>query len=77
MDMEKSENDAKIVHATIDLAHNLGLRVVAEGVETKQSLHDLGVLKCDYAQGYYLSRPIPADELLVWLKASGREYKKI
>lgn len=71
MDMEESENDAKIVHATIDLAHNLGLRVVAEGVETESTLKMLKNLNCDYAQGYYLSRPIPADELVKWLTESG------
>ncbi len=70
MDMETSENDAKIVHATIDLAHNLGLKVVAEGVETEYALNLLNSLNCDYAQGYYLSRPIPADELVTWLAAS-------
>ena len=71
MDMEESENDAKIVHATIDLAHNLGLRVVAEGVETETALNMLSALNCDYAQGYYLSRPIPADDLIKWLAESG------
>ncbi len=67
MDMEESENDAKIVHATIDLAHNLGLQVVAEGVETEECLNILKTLNCDYAQGYYLSRPVSADELIEWL----------
>ncbi|HET9442460.1 MAG TPA: EAL domain-containing protein, partial [Acidimicrobiales bacterium] len=53
-----------IVRSTIDLGHNLGLRVVAEGVEdavTWQRLNDLG---CDSAQGYYLSRPVPADQVI-------------
>jgi predicted signal transduction protein with EAL and GGDEF domain len=71
MEMEESENDAKIVHATIDLAHNLGLKVVAEGVETESVLNMLKTLNCDYAQGYFLSRPIPADELTEWLFARG------
>ncbi len=75
MDMETSENDAKIVHATIDLAHNLGLKVVAEGVETEYALNLLNSLNCDYAQGYYLSRPIPADELVTWLAASAWSCK--
>ncbi len=70
MDMEESGNDAKIVHATIDLAHNLGLQVVAEGVETANCLNALKSLKCDYAQGYYLSRPILPDELVTWLAKS-------
>lgn len=75
MDMEESENDAKIVHATIDLAHNLGLRVVAEGVETETALKMLKDLNCDYAQGYYLSRPIPADDLIKWLAESSWNCK--
>ncbi len=71
MEMEQSDNDSKIVHATIDLSHNLGLRVVAEGVETEGALEILKSLNCDYAQGYYLSRPIPANELVEWLQTSG------
>ena len=70
MDMETSESDAKIVHATIDLAHNLGLKVVAEGIETEYALNLLRSLNCDYAQGYYLSHPIPAAELVTWLAES-------
>ena len=70
MDMETYESDAKIVHATIDLAHNLGLKVVAEGIETEYALNLLRSLNCDYAQGYYLSHPIPAAELVTWLAES-------
>lgn len=75
MEMEESENDAKIVHATIDLSHNLGLKVVAEGVESATALSMLKTLNCDYAQGFHLSRPIPADELLEWLTESGYSCK--
>lgn len=75
MEMEGSDNDAKIVHATIDLSHNLGLKVVAEGVETEAALKVLKDLNCDYAQGYYLSRPVPADELLTWLASSSYSCK--
>jgi EAL domain-containing protein (putative c-di-GMP-specific phosphodiesterase class I) len=71
MEMEESDSDAKIVHATIDLSHNLGLKVVAEGVETVTALKMLKSLNCDYAQGYYLSRPVPAAELCDWLNKSG------
>ncbi len=70
LDMHTSEDDAKIVHATIDLAHNLGIKVVAEGVENETALAMLHNLKCDYAQGYYLSRPLPAQELIEWLHNS-------
>jgi predicted signal transduction protein with EAL and GGDEF domain len=71
MEMETSDNDAKIVHATIDLAHNLGLGVVAEGVESEQILKMLKALNCDFAQGYYLSRPVPEDEFVQWLAEAG------
>jgi EAL domain-containing protein (putative c-di-GMP-specific phosphodiesterase class I) len=61
--MNTSENDAVIVRSTIDMAKNLGLEVVAEGVETADIEHALERLGCDYVQGYLLSRPLPADEL--------------
>ena len=60
-------NDEVIVRSTIELGHNLGLRVVAEGVEDEQSLAELRRLGCDEAQGYHLSRPVPAAELERWL----------
>ena len=55
--------DAVIVRSTVDLARNLGLRVVAEGVETAEAWRALAELGCDDAQGYHLSRPVPADQL--------------
>ena len=63
MGMAADEDDAKIVRSTIDLAHNLGLSVVAEGVETAPILDRLRDLSCDEAQGYYMSKPLPAVEL--------------
>lgn len=75
MEMEKSENDAKIVHATIDLAHNLGLRVVAEGVENELVLKMLRSLNCDYAQGYHLTRPLPPEDLMDWIRKSEWECR--
>jgi diguanylate cyclase (GGDEF)-like protein len=68
--MEEDENDAVIVRSTIDLGRNLGLRVVAEGVETAEAWRRLAALGCDIAQGYYLSRPVPAGELAAWLRAA-------
>jgi diguanylate cyclase (GGDEF)-like protein len=65
--MEVDENDAVIVRSTIELAHNLGLIVVAEGVENQETLVHLAELGCDNAQGFHLSPPIPADELTEWL----------
>jgi diguanylate cyclase len=67
MNMADSDNDAVIVRSTIDLARNLGLHVVAEGVETEQAWDQLSKLGCTLAQGYYLSRPVPAAELTDWL----------
>jgi diguanylate cyclase (GGDEF)-like protein len=73
MSMATSDDDAFIVRATIDLGRNLGLRVVAEGVETESVWNRLAELGCDVGQGYYLSRPVPADELTSWmLGASAR-----
>ncbi|HKG63438.1 MAG TPA: EAL domain-containing protein, partial [Solirubrobacteraceae bacterium] len=63
------DNDAAIVRTTIDLARNLGLDVVAEGVESETILRNLSDLSCDIAQGFYLSRPLPAAELDGWLAA--------
>jgi diguanylate cyclase len=61
--MATSPSDAVIVRSTIDLGHNLGLRVVAEGVETQHAWDELAALGCDTAQGYLLGRPVPAPEL--------------
>jgi EAL domain-containing protein (putative c-di-GMP-specific phosphodiesterase class I) len=69
--MDRERGDALIVQSTIELAHNLGLRVVAEGVETKTIWTALGQLGCDYAQGYFLRKPMPAGELGEWLAQSG------
>ena len=65
--MDESENDEVIVRSTIDLGRNLGLRVVAEGVESPQAWSRLAQLGCDIAQGYFLSRPVPAEQLTQWL----------
>ena len=67
MSMEREAGDAKIVRSTIDLAHNLGLSVVAEGVENAAILEQLRQLQCDEAQGYHLSKPLPLADFLPWL----------
>jgi len=67
MNMENDESDAVIVRSTIDLGRNLGLRVVAEGVETAEVYRRLITLGCDYAQGYFRSHPMPAHEVPRWL----------
>ena len=69
LDMLQDRSHAAIVRSVIDLAHNLGFEVVAEGVETEQILAELTVLGCDIAQGYLLARPMPAGLLPDWLLA--------
>jgi len=68
MSMAADGNDAAIVRLAVQLAHNLGLHIVAEGVETAGAWGQLTEMGCQHAQGYYLSRPLPADELTSWLK---------
>ena len=68
-DMDESVDDQIIVRSIIDLAHNLGLTVVAEGVETKEILDRLNKLGCDIAQGYFISRPVPAMDFEEFMKS--------
>jgi diguanylate cyclase (GGDEF)-like protein len=70
VDLLKSENDAVIVKATINLAHNLGLQVTAEGVETQEVMDKLSSYQCDLAQGYLFSKPISFDDFGAWLEAN-------
>ncbi|HKR62182.1 MAG TPA: EAL domain-containing protein [Thermoanaerobaculia bacterium] len=65
--MTTNEADAAIVRTVIDLAHNLGKQVCAEGVEDEATWKMLGELRCDLAQGFWIARPMPADELMQWL----------
>ncbi|MEQ1591690.1 MAG: EAL domain-containing protein [Thiobacillaceae bacterium] len=71
--MANDASDIVIVRSTIDLAHNLGLRVVAEGVETEAALKQLFLLGCDQVQGYLLSKPISADDFEHWASRLGWE----
>ena len=61
-----------IVRSVIELGHNMGLRVVAEGVENRETLDKLVTLGCDLAQGHYVCPPMPATELTRWFRESGR-----
>ena len=63
----RNEEDDAIVRSTIDLAHSLGIVVVAEGVESEDVLARLRALGCDLAQGYCLARPAPAEDITAWL----------
>lgn len=70
LQMLNNKREEKIVHATINLAHNLGLSVVAEGVEDQQTLDRLRELGCDSIQGYFICQPAPADDFIAWLTQS-------
>jgi diguanylate cyclase (GGDEF)-like protein len=59
-----------VTHAVLQLARNIGVRVIAEGVETPQQLAVLQSLRCDMAQGYFLGRPMPAQQVLAWSKTA-------
>ncbi|HEY8284572.1 MAG TPA: GGDEF domain-containing phosphodiesterase, partial [Chloroflexota bacterium] len=65
----RTDDAATITRSIIDLGHNLGLVVVAEGVEDQVAYERLGGMGCDLAQGYYLSRPIPAADLTAWARS--------
>ena len=69
MNMEHRENDMAIVRSTVDLGHSLGMRVVGEGVETEAQYNLLRGLGCDLAQGYFIAKPMPADEFEAWLNS--------
>jgi EAL domain-containing protein (putative c-di-GMP-specific phosphodiesterase class I) len=72
LNMSSDESDETIVRSTIDLAHNLGLAVVAEGVESQRNLDRLVELGCDNVQGYYVSEPAEASTLTGWLLSRQR-----
>lgn len=67
--MQHDDGSTAIVRSTIELAHSLHLQVVAEGVEDNATLEELAALHCDMAQGYCISRPLPADDFLGWCAA--------
>ncbi|HYD60974.1 MAG TPA: EAL domain-containing protein, partial [Noviherbaspirillum sp.] len=69
MKMERDADDAKIVRSTIDLGHNMGLKVVAEGLENLAVWELLAKMGCDQGQGYYISKPMPSEQLAGWLQA--------
>lgn len=67
MDMIEDDNDAMIVRSTIDLAHNLGMNVIAEGIEEKESLELLTILGCELGQGYLFSPPVTGKNFIKWV----------
>jgi diguanylate cyclase (GGDEF)-like protein len=70
MNMANDKKDKCIVKAAIDLAHTLGLKIVAEGVENERTLDILIKMGCDYAQGYHIAKPMPYDDLKEWMQNS-------
>ena len=70
INMATDRDDASIVRSTIDLGHNMGLKVVAEGVENEAAWEMLKAWGCDLAQGYYISAPLRSDELVEWMSRS-------
>lgn len=66
--MLNSEKDSKITATIVELVHNLGLKVIAEGVETKEQFDMLSEFECDIIQGYYMNRPMPEDKVIELLK---------
>ena len=69
--MLSDESDLIIVRSTINLGHDLGLKVVAEGVEDEATLHRLEKLGCDLAQGYHFSKPLPPEAFNKWIGLNG------
>jgi EAL domain-containing protein (putative c-di-GMP-specific phosphodiesterase class I) len=67
--LTRDEGSAAIVRSTIDLGHNFGLEVVAEGIEDRETWDAIRGLGCDTAQGYFISRPLPTDGFSDWLAA--------
>jgi EAL domain-containing protein (putative c-di-GMP-specific phosphodiesterase class I) len=68
LDMHLNEQDGIIVQKTIEMGHELGMHVIAEGVETLDQLNFLKLHGCDSAQGYFFSRPLPPGEFVTWLE---------
>ena len=70
--MDADPRNAVIVKSTIELARNLGLRTVAEGIEDAHMLDRMLELGCDLAQGYYISRAVPHEDFIRWCEACRR-----
>ncbi|MFO7483080.1 putative bifunctional diguanylate cyclase/phosphodiesterase [Oceanibaculum nanhaiense] len=72
IDLSADVRQRQIVRSTIGMAHELGLKVLAEGIETAESLAEMRALGCDEGQGYLISRPIPESEFRNWLSANAK-----
>lgn len=76
-ELDVSHDDQHIVSSTINMAHGLGISVIAEGIETKSQLDLLKQLGCDTIQGYYLAKPMPKQEVLDWIASSQPQRDEI
>ena len=74
--MASSKQDIAIVRSTIELGHNLGMKVVAEGIENQEELDMLKTLGCDHAQGFLISQALSSQELETWVREKGLAEKK-
>ncbi|MBL8558784.1 MAG: EAL domain-containing protein [Hyphomonadaceae bacterium] len=72
MSLAEGHRDALLVKSTVDLAHSLGLKVTAEGVETAEALAMLQTMGCDIAQGYFIARPMPLEDFARFMETAGR-----
>jgi diguanylate cyclase (GGDEF)-like protein/PAS domain S-box-containing protein len=77
MHLTEKASDVSIVRSIVDLGHNLGMKVVAEGVESAAVLKILEAMGCDLIQGYHVSRPMPTADVAPWLEASGRTAETV
>ena len=75
--LSTDESDKIIVRSTLELAHNLGLTVVAEGIEDETALLWLKSQDCELAQGYFISKPLPIETLNLWLENTPYNINKI
>ena len=73
----KYERHRAVVAASISLAHSLGMKVVAEGVETAEQVQAVTELGCDEIQGFFFCKPLPADELLRWQTGFQSQGRKL
>ena len=76
MQLDKLEDDQIIVRSTINLAHSFNLQIVAEGVENEPSLQLLRQWGIDWIQGYFFSRPLPAADVLPWVREFSAKTQK-
>ncbi len=77
LELDRSEDDQIIVRSTIELAHNIGLEVIAEGVESQRILWQLDQWQCDSVQGYHISKPLPLAEFDEWLASTDLGTKPV